>query len=60
MFPNSNDLPSSLGELAIRISITGDIPLNLGAPPIRVPFWPSTMLRAAMPKTAINKDGRLS
>jgi hypothetical protein len=44
-------------ESVIISPITSDISVELGAPPLRIGLGSNGMIRAAMPKATVNKDG---
>jgi hypothetical protein len=56
MFPGPNDLPSSLSQLSIGISVSAPIGLDLLTPEARIAGGPGCMFWAAVPKTAIDED----
>lgn len=57
MLPGSCDLPSSLSQLRIGISVSAPIGLDLLTPEGRIVGGPGCVLGAAMPKAAVDEDG---
>jgi hypothetical protein len=55
MLPDANHLPASLLELAICVSISAPIRLDLLAPEGGVGFRPAGMHRAAVPEAAVDE-----
>lgn len=56
MLPNSHHNPAGRTERRVVASITGNVRVELGTPPIGVRFWSYRMLRAAVPETAIDEN----
>jgi hypothetical protein len=56
MLPKSQDAPAGSNEDGIGVAITTNILFYLGAPPRPVRLWPCPVLRASVPKAAVDKD----
>jgi hypothetical protein len=59
MFPNPNNQPTPVRQSLVRIDVTPLVRENLGSPEIRIRFRPSRVVRAPMPKTAVNENRHL-
>lgn len=57
VFPEADDGPSSVAELAIGVSVSGLVRFDLAAPPIGVVLWPGAVNRTAVPEATVDVDG---
>jgi hypothetical protein len=57
MLPNSTDHPVGLFESAVRVKVSLSVPLQFFSPPVGIAVRPRGVLGAAVPKTAVDKDG---
>lgn len=57
MLPRSHDEPAQLIKAAAVATVTGDVRIKFGSPPVCVRLRSHSMLRATMPEAAIHEDG---
>jgi hypothetical protein len=56
MLPNPDHLPTDFVQLPVRVLIPLNIPLDLGAPPLRVRCGHTPMFRAPVPKAPVDEN----
>ena len=57
MFPDANDDPSCVAELAIGIRISAAVGFELRGPPFCVCSWKGSVNGTTVPKTSVDEDG---
>lgn len=55
MFPNADNTPSEFPKFAVHAAVTGAVASELRVPEFPVLLGPRAVLRAAVPKAAIDK-----
>jgi hypothetical protein len=56
MRPDPQYVPPRAAQLTIGVAVACPVPLDLRAPPVRICFRPSDMLRAPMPVATVNEE----
>jgi hypothetical protein len=59
VFPDSENSPAGGDEDGPILSISDLVAIELGRPPFSIGRWAGCMLRTAVPKAAVDKDGQL-
>lgn len=60
VFPGPDDLPTSLSQLRVGISVSAPIGLDLPTPEVCIAGGPGCVLGAAVPEATIDEDGHPS
>lgn len=59
MFPDANDLPPGIDELAVGVPVPGDVPRDLASPELGIPGRRPMMFDAPVPETTIKEHSDL-